>query len=57
MLNHFKNKKNFIKQKIFEIYNIKINETHILFILSEEEQNIDTIEFSNKFQLPLFCIF
>ena len=57
MLNHFKNKKNFIKQKIFEIYNIIINETHILFILSEEEQNIDTIEFSNKFQLPLFCIF
>ena len=33
MLNHFKNKKNFIKQKIFEIYNIKINETHILFII------------------------
>lgn len=57
MLKHLINKNNYIKQKIFEIYNIKINETHILFILSEEEQNIDTIEFSNKFQLPLFCIF
>ncbi len=52
MLKHLINKNNYIKQKIFEIYNIKINETHILFILSEEEQNINTIEFLNKFQLP-----
>ena len=52
MLKHLINKNNYIKQKIFEIYNIKINETHILFILSEEEQNTDTIEFLNKFQLP-----
>ena len=52
MLKHFSNKKNFIKQKIFEIYKFKINEIHTLFILSEEEQNINTIEFLNKFQLP-----
>ena len=52
MIRNFDNKKRFIKKKIKMIYNIKISFVNILFILSKQYQDNDTIKFMNEFQLP-----
>ena len=52
MLTNFINKQKYIKHKIKEIYGIQIDYTNILFILSKQMQNIETIEFMKKYNIP-----
>ena len=46
----------FIKEKIFEILGIKINDTHILFIFNASTTSMDTHKFLNDFKIP-FIVF
>ena len=52
MLTNFMNKIMFIKSKIREIYGIKIDFTNILFILSKQKQNPETIKFLKMYSIP-----
>ena len=52
MLTNFINKQKYITYKIKEIYGIGIESTIILFILSKQLQNLETIEFLKKYDIP-----
>ena len=52
ILKYFEKKQIFIKRKIMEILNVKIINTHILFIFLKETQNVDTLRFLKKYSIP-----
>ena len=56
MFTDFPNKIKFIKTKIKTIYGIEIDYLNVLFILSKQWQNANTLEFLKKYKIP-FILF
>ena len=56
MFTNFMNKIKYIKTKIRIIYKINIDYVNVLFILSKQWQNKNTIDFLNKFDIPYIFI-